>query len=109
MILKQPPEPSELAAKRLRLGHAIRELRKSRKLTQQQLCVHLGWVRTSLVAIERGLQSTKVDQLYQLAVCLGVAVTVFFPEELHLFDPWNPTIERAGQLGEADARRRRRR
>lgn len=109
MALHNLPEISDLATERQKLGAAIREIRKSRKLTQQELTGHLGWTRTTLVAIEKGLQSTSVDQLVQLAWSLGVAVTVFFPFDLHLFDPWNPGTEKRGKLAEAEARRRRRR
>lgn len=103
------PPPSELAAKRQALGDAIRQLRVSRRLTQRDLAEHAEISRTTLVAIERGLQATTVDQLYQLAGVLDVAVTVFFPIELHLFDPYNPRTEARGKLTEAESKRRSRR
>lgn len=109
MLLKDPATIYELAKQRGRLGEAIRTIRVSRKLTQSKLAVHLGWARTKLVSIERGHQATTVDQLFELGTVLGVAVTVFFPLELHLFDPWHPDTERKGNLGEAEAKRRRRR
>lgn len=109
MTLHEPPQLSDLARERQHLGEAIRTIRKSRKLTQQEVATHLGWARTTIVAIERGLQATTVDQLVQLATVIGVAVTVFFPLDLHLFDPWHPDVEQRGKLSAAEARRRRRR
>jgi len=67
-----------LAEKRCSVGWQIREVRKSRRMTQQDVADRLGWTRTSLVAIERGQQAVTLDQLLNLAELFEVFTSRFF-------------------------------
>jgi len=64
---------------RHRIGRAIRQARKSRKMTQGEVARYLSWTRTTVVAIENGTQATTVDQLVRLAILFKTGVSSFFP------------------------------
>jgi len=67
---------------RVALGYWIENLRVSRSLTQRQLADHLGWSRTTLVAIEAGNQAVTVDQLLQLAAAFQSSTNAILPHVL---------------------------
>lgn len=56
-----------------RLGDRIREQRKARRITQEELARVLELNRTSVVNIERGRQRIAVHQLVRIADHLGCA------------------------------------
>lgn len=64
-------------------GYALRQIRLSRKMTQEHVADRLNWPRTKLLAIEKGTQAVTVDQLGQLADFFDVAITHFFPLDLY--------------------------
>ena len=67
---------------RVALGYWIENLRVSRSLTQKQLAEHLGWARTTLIAIEKGNQAVTVDQLLQLAAAFQSSTHAILPHVL---------------------------
>lgn len=54
------------------LGRAVRETRRERGLTQQQLADLCGLHRTFVIAIEKGRQNASAATIIRLAIALGV-------------------------------------
>lgn len=52
----------------------LRAARKAKQLTQQEVAVHLGLSRTTLVAIERGERALREEELIDLAALYGRSV-----------------------------------
>ena len=65
---------------REKLGIRIRELRKARKLTQQQLCDMVGVNRTYLVGLEAGRSSPTIDLVEKIANGLDVTLEELFKD-----------------------------
>ena len=63
------------------LGLRIRELRKSKRLTQAQLAEAIGMETTNLCKLENGCQCPKEENIEKLANFLGVAVKELFDFE----------------------------
>ncbi len=63
------------------LGLRIRELRKSKRLTQAQLAEAIGMETTNLCKLENGCQFPKEENIEKLANFLGVAVKELFDFE----------------------------
>lgn len=62
------------------LARTLRIIRKSHKLTQDQLAQRAGLDRTSVAHIESGRQKTSIEQLYALSFALGLTdITVLLP------------------------------
>ncbi len=62
----------------------LKEVRKSRKITQDAVAGHLGVLRQSYSAYERGVSVPDANQLKRLADFFGVSADYFFggsPEE----------------------------
>lgn len=53
------------------LGLRLQEARKARALTQQEVADHLGVVRTTVVAMEKGERGLQPDELVRLAALYG--------------------------------------
>jgi transcriptional regulator with XRE-family HTH domain len=53
-------------------GDALREIRKERELSQEQLALESGLDRTYVSLIERGSQSPTMRTIMKLAAVLGV-------------------------------------
>jgi transcriptional regulator with XRE-family HTH domain len=53
-------------------GHAVRQLRQERGMTQAELAVRLGLGRTSITNLEKGQQSPPLSMLPDIANALGV-------------------------------------
>ena len=69
------------------LGRRIRELRKKRRLTQQELAEKAGLHFKFVGGIERGTVNTTLRALKKIATALGVSVADLFQYELHSSDP----------------------
>jgi transcriptional regulator with XRE-family HTH domain len=54
-------------------GHAIREARANRKLSQEQLAFDCGFDRTYISLVERGLRSPTIRSLVRMAEVLEVS------------------------------------
>lgn len=63
------------------LGLKIRKIRKSRKLTQEQLAERVGIGTANISYIETGKFSPSVDTLAKLSEVLGV-----YPYEFYMFE-----------------------
>jgi transcriptional regulator with XRE-family HTH domain len=53
-------------------GEALREVRKSRGISQMDLFMESGIDRTYISAVERGIQSPTIRMIVRLAKCLKV-------------------------------------
>lgn len=67
----QPPSGTEKA-----FGQALREIRKSRNLSQEQLALDSDFDRTYVSLLERGLKSPTVRTIVKLAATLDVPPSV---------------------------------
>jgi transcriptional regulator with XRE-family HTH domain len=82
----------------------IRHIRKERGLSQQRLSELAGVDKVTIVHIENGKVSPKVETLAKLADALGVEVADFFPKaEPPLFPPDMATPEQGrSDIGRSD-------
>lgn len=78
-------------------GEKIRELRKDRGLTQEQLAARVGKGKSYICNIEKGLRNTKLDCVVPLAEALNVSAG----ELLDSIDPSNPFMEYIPYLAQA--------
>ncbi len=63
------------------IARRVREIREQRGLSQQELAHLMGWKsHASIVAIENGEQSIKMQELLKLATILNVSPEVFYSE-----------------------------
>jgi len=69
-----------------RLGGVVRELRRSRHLTQDQLAERLGLQRTSVTNMEQGAQGVSAYSLVRLAEALGADPGEILDAAAHLPD-----------------------
>lgn len=72
----------QLAERRAAVANSIRQIRKSRRMTQQAVAARLDWSRSSLAMIETGRQQITIDQLFNLASLFECGVSAFFPIDL---------------------------
>ena len=68
----RPVTPRAATLVRKVLGQRLRALRKQRALSQQRLGKESGLSREFIGDVERGERSISLDNLYHLAVALGV-------------------------------------
>ena len=62
----------------------MKELRKSKGLTLEDLAKVCGCTRQNISGIERGISNPKVSTAKKLADVLGIDWTIFFEEECNL-------------------------
>lgn len=60
--------------------HRIRELRKAKKLSQQELAVKIGVDRSTIAKWETGTNSPRTDKLRQLSKILECSLDELLPE-----------------------------
>jgi transcriptional regulator with XRE-family HTH domain len=60
------------------LAEKLREIRKKKKVTQDSIAAHLGILRQSYSAYERGVSMPDARQLKRLADFFGVSTDYFF-------------------------------
>ena len=58
------------------VGHAIREARKAKKLTQKELAIRSGVWQETISKIENGLSGTKLETIFDLLSALELEVTI---------------------------------
>ncbi len=58
------------------VGHAIREARKARKLTQKDLAIRSGVWQETISKIENGLSGTKLETIFDILSALELEVTI---------------------------------
>jgi len=72
-------------------GRVLRELRRDRQLTQEQLAEVSGCHRAHVSFLERGLKSPTLNMVFQLAAALGVAPSELVQRvEQELLEPTTP-------------------
>ena len=59
-------------------GEKLKELRKSKNITQEQLEHLSGFDLSQIGRIERGVINTSISHVFKLAECLGVSPHEFF-------------------------------
>ena len=72
-LLGLTPEEETLVDLRLRLADAVRDLRKSRSLTQAQLAERLGSSQSRVAKVEAGSDSVSLDLLIRSYLALGAS------------------------------------
>lgn len=77
MIHKRVRKADELDAQ---IGSKIRQMRKSRGITMQQLAQHLGITHQQVQKYEVGSNRVPVSRLATIADLFGVAVSSFYPQ-----------------------------
>ena len=70
------------------LGKRIKELRKAKKLTQEELAEKIGIGTPNISYFETGKFSPAIDTLQKIAMALGVEIY-----ELYMFQPLKSTQE----------------
>lgn len=60
------------------LGKRIRELRKSKNLTQFELAEKIGLSTNFIGMVERGERNTTVDKIFKLAEAFNITMEEFF-------------------------------
>jgi transcriptional regulator with XRE-family HTH domain len=87
---------------RQKLGEKIRQLRKLRELTQEQLGEKAGISYKFIGEVERGIVNPSLDSLIGIARALNVNVKELFPSESDLITEFSSeelqTIKRAVKL-----------
>lgn len=58
------------------IGHAIREARKCKNLTQRQLANLSGVWQETISKVENGVASTKLETLFDLLSALDLEITI---------------------------------
>ena len=58
------------------LGHAIRQARKARNLTQKELAAMSGVWQETVSRIENGSGGTRLETVFDLIAALGLEITV---------------------------------
>lgn len=67
--------PEYLLARRRAVGRRIREAREGREWSQERLAEYAELSRVTVVRIELGVQSARLDHLYLIADALGVPLS----------------------------------
>jgi|Deesub1362B_J571_1020462.scaffolds.fasta_scaffold00100_19 transcriptional regulator with XRE-family HTH domain len=67
-----------------KLGEKIKELRKSRGISQMELAENLGISYQQIQKYEKGKSSLSAYRLYQIASFLNIPISFFFEEEKDL-------------------------
>ncbi len=65
-------------SKELPFSNHIQELRKAKKLTQQELADAIGMTRQTIVAIEKGKYSPSLEAAFKISMTLDVELTQVF-------------------------------
>ena len=68
------PPPDWVLSHRQRIGLAIREARRGRKLSQERLAELAGMDRQAINRIENGHQAALIDTLIRIADALNVSL-----------------------------------
>lgn len=66
------PVPDHVIARRRRIGRRIRDARIDADLTQERLAQLVDMTRNSIVNIETGVHSPRLDSLLMIADAVGV-------------------------------------
>ena len=64
------------------IGDRIRFYRRSLNLSQWQVAAYIGLSRTALTNIEQGRQNINAEQLFRIAQCLKIGVSLLYPGQM---------------------------
>ena len=84
---------------RARIAWNLRNLRVSRKVTQENLAVDAQVDRTVISDLERGKHNASIDLMDRLAIALSIDISEFFSEPLP--SEGNPEPMKAGRKPKA--------
>src|SRR5688572_5361430 len=90
----QPDDPA--------IGARIAKARDSAGLTQEQVAEHLGFARTTQVAIEQGRRRVSAHELYVFAQVLGRPLDYFLGLGAWGDLDFRPLLRRFGELAEGE-------
>ena len=79
------------AAIRKGLGKRIKALRKTQKLTQEELGEKAALSYKFVGEVERGEVNPSLDSLMRIANALGVTIGDLFPREVDIFPQFSPS------------------
>ncbi|WP_052398059.1 helix-turn-helix domain-containing protein [Streptomyces sp. NRRL F-5123] len=74
------PIPAQVLARRRAIGVQIRQAREGAELTQERLAERADLDRVTIVRIETGVTSPRLDHLLMIADALGVALSYLVRE-----------------------------
>lgn len=57
------------------LGHAIRQVREDRNLSQERLAELAGLHRTYISSVEQGRRNLSIENIHKIARAMGVSMT----------------------------------
>jgi transcriptional regulator with XRE-family HTH domain len=77
------------------LGKALREIRRERGLSQEQLGFESGFDRTYISLLERGLQSPTVRTIVKLALALKISPSSIIRKMENIMTPLKPQTKRS--------------
>jgi len=89
--------PAAASDRRARLGERLRQLRRERGLTLQDVASRAGLAVSTVSKVERGLMAPTYDRFTQLAEGLGVDVAELFSEQGGRFQSGEFAIARRGE------------
>ncbi|OJU36660.1 MAG: XRE family transcriptional regulator [Rhizobiales bacterium 68-8] len=92
-----PTTPPAASGRRARLGERLRQLRRERGLTLQEVATRSGLAVSTVSKVERGLMAPTYDRFSQLAEGLGVDIAELFSEQGERFRPGEFAIARRGE------------
>lgn len=67
---------------RVRFGERLRELRRARRMSQEELAFRSGLTQTYLSQVEKGQRNISLVNIEKLAKALGVSLRVLMPEDI---------------------------
>lgn len=76
LAASEPPKLTFIATSRRIFGHALREARITRRLTQEDLSELTGIAQTRISLIELGKQAATFDTLLRITATLGLEIVV---------------------------------
>lgn len=95
---QQAPVPHRNhSGRRAKLGERLRELRKERGLTLQEVASRSGLAVSTVSKVERGLMAPTYDRFSQLAEGLGVDIAELFSEHGGRFGTGEVAVARLGE------------
>jgi len=62
------------------VGSRIRSIRRTRRLSQEELAKAIGQSQSSITAYERGVREPNFDALYSMATTMFVPISAFFED-----------------------------
>lgn len=84
-----------------RIGERLKHQRMQHNMTQGQLAMALGMLRTSVANIETGRQKVSLHMLYKLCSELEIEVSTILPIAVEVIEPTVVAVDVDGRQGQA--------